>query len=339
MRFPALYAALATPIGEQGKIDLAVFDKLCDFVAARGVDGVCIGGATAEYPRFELDERKALIWRAARRLPPDTTMLVAIGAPSVERMVTLGAEALDAGAEALLLPMPAFFRYQQQDLEATARHLARTLRAPCFLYDLPEFTNPIDTATVVDLLTSEEHIVGIKDSSGRPENLVRYVEARGGNPWTLIMGDDRHSLASLEAGWDGGISGLACCCPELLVALYEGVRAGDHSEARRCQGLLDQLIARVAVLPVPWGVRVVLRARGIDTGPLPLPLSEERQGQIQRLEAWASDWIEDAGIARLRKGATGDGGARSLREPSSRLETHAPGPDGRAGGAPASTRR
>jgi len=33
--------------------DLFAFDALIDFVLERGVDGVVIGGGTAEYPRFD----------------------------------------------------------------------------------------------------------------------------------------------------------------------------------------------------------------------------------------------------------------------------------------------
>ncbi len=136
-----LFAAVATPIHDDGRFDEAGFDRLVDFLVDAGVDGICIGGATGEYPHFETAERKAVIRRAAERLPPDRLLLVGIGASSPRRTIELGEAATAAGSRALLLPMPMFFRYEQEDLQAFAAHVSRALTAPCLLYDLPDFTN------------------------------------------------------------------------------------------------------------------------------------------------------------------------------------------------------
>ena len=74
-------------------------------------------------------------------------------------------------------------------------------------------------------------------------------------PWTLLVGDDRLLARGLQAGWDGGISGVAGFCPELLVRLYQSVVAGRADETARLQALLDELIAQIAVFPTPWGIR------------------------------------------------------------------------------------
>jgi 4-hydroxy-tetrahydrodipicolinate synthase len=299
MRLHGLYPAVATPVTSTGTVDPDSFDRLCGFVLERGAAGLCIGGATSEYPRFEAAERVAMLRRAARRAPRGTVLLAAIGASSIDRTLHLGRAAFDEGYAGVLLPMPSFFRYQQCDLSAYCAQVAETLGGPCLLYDLPEFTNPLDPETAIALLGSVRHIIGIKDSSGRVENLLRFAEARGNRDWTLLIGDDRYGLAAANAGWDGAISGLACCCPELLAALHGSVRIGDLEQARRYQGLIDELITHLAPLPTPWGVRVALRARGIDTGPLPLPLSPERLAQIARIEAWLPRWLASAGVPKL----------------------------------------
>ncbi|HEY8536772.1 MAG TPA: dihydrodipicolinate synthase family protein [Vicinamibacterales bacterium] len=299
MRLTGLFAALVTPLSPQGTVEHDVLDRLCDFLLDRGVTGVCVGGATGEYPRFEMAERLDVLRHVARRLPQGTPLVVAIGASTVARTIELGKAAFDLGAAAVLLPMPWFFRYQQGDLAAFGAHVAAALEGPCLLYDLPDFTNGLDASTAIALLESEPHIVGIKDSSGNAANLSRFAEARGERDWTLLIGDDRLGLASIEAGWDGAVSGLACCCPELLVALHTTVRAGRLDEGRRCQALIDELIARIGRLPAPWGVRVVLRARGIDTGPLPLPLSPARVREIEAIDAWLPRWLETADIPNL----------------------------------------
>ena len=74
---------------------------------------------------------------------------------------------------------------------------------------------------------------------------------------------------------------MAGFCPELLVRLYQSVSGGRAGETGRLQALLDELIARIAVFPTPWGIRIGLAARGINTGALPLPVTPRRRQQIE----------------------------------------------------------
>ena len=171
------------------------------------------------------------------------------------------------------------------------RHVSRALKAPCLLYDLPDFTNGLAPSTVLALMRDEEFIVGIKDSSGREENLKTFADARADGAATLLVGDDRLLRAGLQAGWDGGISGVAGCCPELLVAIVRSYRDGRLDDAARLQVLLDELISRLSVFPTPWGIRIALEARGLPTGPLPLPLTAARREQIREFQTWFRAWI------------------------------------------------
>jgi 4-hydroxy-tetrahydrodipicolinate synthase len=286
-----LFAAVATPIHDDGRFDETGFDRLVDFLLGAGVDGICIGGATGEYPHFETADRRAVIRRAAERLPSGRTLLVGIGSHSTRGSIELGRAAIAAGSGALLIPMPMFFRYEQEDLKAFAAHVSRALRAPCLLYDLPDFTNGLAPATVLSLLRDEEFVVGIKDSSGREENLATFAGARGDRAWALLVGDDRLLGAGLAAEWDGGISGVAGCCPELLVALVRSARDGHHGDTVALQALLDELIAALSAFPTPWGIRIALEARGLPTGPLPLPLTPARRRQILDFQVWFREWI------------------------------------------------
>jgi 4-hydroxy-tetrahydrodipicolinate synthase len=281
-----LFAAVATPVRADGGVDEDTFDRLLDLLLATGVDGVCLGGATSEYPHVETAARMALIRRAALRIPAGRSLLVGIGAPTVQQTLALGRAAVEAGCRALLLPMPLFFRYAQDDLREYCAHVSRTLAAPCLLYDLPDFTNPLAPETTLSLLRDEPFIVGLKDSSGCPDRLETFASARAAQDWTLLVGDDRLLLDGLRAGWNGGISGVAGFCPELLVALYRSAAAGRMEEAAGCQQRVEELIERIAPFPAPWGIRVGLAARGIDTGPLPLPLSARRQEQVREFQEW-----------------------------------------------------
>jgi 4-hydroxy-tetrahydrodipicolinate synthase len=302
MAIAGLFAAVATPIHGDGRIDFSTLDRLIDFLIEAGVSGICLAGATGEYPHFETADRKAMIRHTARRLPRDRALLAGIGAPSMRHTIEIGETAMESGSRALLLPMPMFFRYEQADLEAFCVRVSGLLRAPCLLYNLPDFTNGLAAETVLTLLRAEEFIVGIKDSSGQEENLILFAEARAGQqPWTLLVGDDRLLHKGLQAGWNGSISGVAGFCPELLVALYRSFVDNRRDETARLQGLLDELISQIARFPTPWGIRIGLAARGFDTGPLPLPATATRWRQMGAFRDWLPEWLLRTGLVDQRE--------------------------------------
>jgi 4-hydroxy-tetrahydrodipicolinate synthase len=286
-----VFAAIPTPVRDDGQLDFSTLDRLLRFVVDAGVHGVCVGGATGEYPHFEIAERKTIVRHVASILPGDRALLVGIGGPSMRHVLDLGRAGLEAGSRALLLPMPMFFRYQQQDLQAYCASVSRALAAPCLLYDLPDFTNALSPETALALLNDEEFVVGIKDSSGRAERLSTFAAPPRRAEWTLLVGDDRLLHAGLLAGWNGGISGVAALCPELMVNLWCAFNDGRADESAKIQRLVGELIAQLAAFPAPWGIRIGLGVRGIDTGPLPLPLTSTRQRQVRDFREWFTAWL------------------------------------------------
>ena len=285
-----LFAAVVTPRTATGAIDLAAYDRVLDLLLASGADGVCLGGATAEYPHASREERIRLINHTAARIG-DHAMVVGVGAAAPTDVVPLGRAALDAGARAVLVSMPLFFRYQQEDLESFCTETAAAIGGPVLLYDLPSFTTPLATDTVVRLLESASHIVGIKDSSGQPDRLAQLTTARGPRPWRLLVGDDALLVDALTCGWDGCISGTAGAFPELVLATARAARAGDMETLAALQPLLSELFQQFAVFPTPWAIRLALEARGIDVGPLPLPPSANRVAQKSAYIAWVPGWL------------------------------------------------
>ena len=297
LNLSGIFAALVTPRDQQGRVDYETFDRVVDFVMRRGIDGVVVSGATGEYPQLELEERKNLITHAAQQLPRNATLLACIGSSCLSTALKLGEHAIQAGSRALLLPAPYFFHYEQHDLSAFCATVAGTLQAPCLLYNLPSFTNRLETETSIQLLLGEKYIVGIKDSSGDRQSLGRLARARPKDGFCLIVGHDALIWEALAAGWDGIASGIACFLPELLVSHYRAFRAGEEETTRRCQALVDELIEEIIKLPTPWGIRLGLEIRGIPTGPLPLPLSAVRRHEIAEFQGWLRRWLPEHDLA------------------------------------------
>jgi 4-hydroxy-tetrahydrodipicolinate synthase len=285
-----VFAALATPIDDLGRVDPATFERIVDFTLDRGVDGIVLGGGTAEYPHFSIEDRARLAELAVRRANGRGTVITCVGTSSIHSTLHLARRAEDSGSDLLLVPMPYFFRYEQQDLAAFVDGVCRAVTTPCLLYNLPSFTNPLDVATAVQLIDETPNLIGMKDSSGNEGDLKPLAEARQGRNFSLFVGDDSLLLNALSAGWDGVVSGIACFVPELIAAVYRNYRKNDHARARASQDTVDRVIEYLMRLPIPWGVRVGLAARGIPNGPMHVPPSPQRRVQMNEMAGFLASW-------------------------------------------------
>ena len=291
-RLSGAFAALITPVDEHGATDLATLDKVVDFVMGNGVNGVVAGGGTAEYPHFAVAERASAIARVRQRLPGSAPLIASIGTSSIHTTLDLARRAADEGADYLLIPTPYFFHYNQDDLAAFCERVCESVALPCLLYNLPSFTAGLTVETAARLLESVPNLVGLKDSSGDPNNLAPLAEVRSRLPVSIFVGDDSMLLPALAAGWDGVISGIACFAPDLILSIYRAWRDGKAEEAAALQRVLDELIEKLVSMPIPWGVRIGLETRGIPNGPLHQPVAESRKAVIADLRAWVRAWCK-----------------------------------------------
>ncbi len=287
-----LFAAPVVPLDGEGGPDFDGYERLLDYLLDCGVEGICVGGATSEYPHFDIQERKTVISRTALRTRGGGVFLAAVGASSLRGVVSLARHAVESGAGALLLPAPHFYRYDQNDLEEFCREVLRRVPARYLIYNLPSFTGGFEFDTILRLLRSETGITGLKDSSGDSRTITRLAEADVPGGLSLFSGSDQLILDALKAGWSGAISGNINLCPELHVSLFRSFRSGDLDAARGCQQAITAISDQARRLPFPWAIRSGMELRGVRVGRVPLPVSSCRMEQIAAFKQWFDRWLE-----------------------------------------------
>ncbi len=218
-----------------------------------------------------------------------------IGSAAVQGCIEKGRIAMQGGAKCLLLPLPHYFPYEQDDLDVFCRKVADTVSLPVLLYNLPQFTNnTFQPATVVNLITEVPNIGGIKDSSGSLEVLRAMTREGIGN---RIVGNDNVLAQALrEHVCDGVISGVACAVPELLVALFGQRESLEAPEFNQAANALAEFIEHLNEHPVPWGLKWIQESRGILPATFSQPLSKRRIQQGHDFQAWFQGWRASVGI-------------------------------------------
>ncbi|MBM3746171.1 MAG: dihydrodipicolinate synthase family protein [Acidobacteria bacterium] len=282
--------AAVTPRREGPEIDLGATFELIEYLAGAGVAGIALLGTTGEFLHYDLSERVRLLALGVKR--SRVPIIAGVGHSSLDGALALAREAADAGAAAVLLMPPYFFRYSQEEVKAFYLHFAEEFKGALdtLLYNIPFFTTPLACDSALELLATGL-FAGIKDSSGDFASFERLQAARAARPFNLLVGNDVIFSRARAAGADGVVSGVACAAPELMLGLDRAIGAGASLQIERLETRLKEFIARIDRFPVPVGIREALEVRGLKVGPRSVPLGPQAQREVEAFREWFQSWL------------------------------------------------
>jgi|HubBroStandDraft_1064217.scaffolds.fasta_scaffold00114_45 4-hydroxy-tetrahydrodipicolinate synthase len=288
--FSGVIAAAVTPHGKRGdEPDIGATLELIDFLCKAGVQGIALLGSTGEFVNLNCDDRVRMVYLAVKR--SRVPVLAGVSHSTLDGALALGREASAAGAAGLLLMPPYFFRYGQAEIrEFYLKFAEMSHGAPIYLYNIPAFTSEIAAETAGQLLATGR-FAGIKDSSGDWHKFLALNRYKQEQPYTLLVGNDAIFARARAAGADGVVSGVACAMPELLLALDRAIAVHDAAETQRLDARLHEFLDRIERFPTPVAIKAALAARGLKTGPLPVPLAGETQAALDEFHEWFRAWL------------------------------------------------
>jgi len=237
---------MVTPLAERDALDVPGLERLVEHVLAAGPAGLFILGTNGEGPSLSYRLRHELIDRVAEQVAGRVPLLVGVTDTALIETVEVADYAADAGARAVVLAPPPYFRTGQDDLVAYVRHAAAELPLPVFLYNMPSCTKLVFEPETVRRLMDVPGVVGLKDSSGDMHYFHRVRELVAERPdFSLLLGPEELLAEAVLLGAHGGVSGGANLFPQLYVELYRAAAAGRidraaelHARVMRISGSL-----------------------------------------------------------------------------------------------------
>lgn len=288
-KISGVYAAVLTPRTDKDQIDGPALTRLVQFLMASGISSFAVNGATGEFCLTTPAQLRTILAIVKEASSGASEILCGVGAASASLAIELAAIAEAEGVKALLLPMPYFFPYQQEDLDLFSRAVAASTSLPILLYNLPQFTSGLDKETVLALITDVPNIIGIKDSSGSLD-ILRHLTQHGVDVCRIVGNDSALAPALIEQVCDGVISGVACVLPEAILALYAQRHHAGSDEFRRAAQRLEEFIEQLNLFPTPWGLKWIAEARGLFRPTFAQPITSHRLAQSHDMAAWFADW-------------------------------------------------
>jgi 4-hydroxy-2-oxoglutarate aldolase len=210
-------------------------------------------GSNGEFVFLDPEEKIRTIEIVRDFLPSGKLLIAGTGCESTRSTVGLTREAAKAGADAVLVINPHYYR-NRMDRAALIRHYATVADqspVPLILYNMPASTAlDLDAATVIEL-AGHPNIVGMKDSSGNLSKMARILGAIRGN-FQLLAGSAGFLLPALSLGAGGGVAAMANIAPDLCIQLHDAFRRGELQRAADLQvriAGLNSLVTREGGVP------------------------------------------------------------------------------------------
>jgi 4-hydroxy-2-oxoglutarate aldolase len=247
-----VFPPVVTPFGRNGDVDEVRFRENLKRYSGIGLGGIVVAGSTGEAPYLTERERLRLVEIAREIVRAPEVLIVGTGLESTRETLRLSREAIERGADALLILTPNYYKSRMGSAAQLIhyRTLGEKLRRPLIIYRIPQFTGIHLEAETIAALSRHANVAGIKESSG-DLRFVRAVLQKSAPGFRVLVGSVQILLDSLRAGAVGAVLGQANFAPELCVGVYEAFRAGKIRAAAELQRRLMPLAQKIAL---PYGV-------------------------------------------------------------------------------------
>lgn len=263
-----LYTPIITPFRHDTVDDAAIRRNVERYMHTR-LTGLVVLGSNGEAVMVDDQEAERVVAAARSAMPASRPLIAGTGAESTKATIAACKRAANAGADAVLVRTPSFFK-NMLTTDVYVRHyvaVAEESPVPVLLYNVSMFTGVTLPPDAVGLLAQHPNIVGIKESGSDASLLADYI-ARSGPEFFVLGGSGVAYFSGLVAGAEGAILALASVVPDHCADIFDLVRAGRITEARAIQRRITPLARTVGGLHGVPALKAALDLMGF-TGGLP----------------------------------------------------------------------
>jgi 4-hydroxy-tetrahydrodipicolinate synthase len=269
--FGGLMPAMVTPFDERGELDLEATEAVIERFIEAGVSGISPLGSTGEASHLASEERKRFAEEVVRIAGGRVPLVMGVGATGTRETVELARHAGEAGADAVLVVSPFYWKVGEEGLFKHFATVAEAVDIPVVIYNLPMLTG-IDLSPALIRRLAEEYpnVVGLKDTVTEYNHVVGVLqEVKPARPdFSVLCGWEDLILPSLLAGADGSICAFANVAPELFVNLVEAAQGGDLTRAAELHRKVLTLVTLGAHSdPAMGAIKLAMRKLGVPISP------------------------------------------------------------------------
>ena len=281
-QFGKVFSALVTPMKADESVNHDALTELVGMQLERGVEGFYCCGSSGEGLLLSHDERKAILETVVAAASGRVPVIAHVGTIRTADAVDLARAAEDAGADAVSLIPPYYYRFTAEEvLDYYNEVIART-GLPVVIYNIPQFTQVQFDKVLAGPLLDQERVLGVKHTAHDLYSLERMCAAYPEK--VFFNGFDEIFLSSLAAGARATIGTTVNLQPELFLKVRRLFEAGDVAAARAIQEQINDTVEALVAQGVFQSAKYLAGNGRVDCGDLRAPFRSLDAGQRVELD-------------------------------------------------------
>jgi len=279
---------MITPFTPEGELDELSTCTVIDFLVDGGVDGIFVGGTTGEAASMSQSMRHQFARRALSHIDHRVRSYVGIGDNCVAQSISAANESFRLGVDAVVAHPPSYYPLTPEELFDYFSLLVREIHGDLLIYNIPITTHLSIPVDIVERLSRNPRIVGMKDSENDIQRAIEVIKRLNGrSDFSLLMGASMLSARALMLGMVGVVPGSANLIPHCWRDLYDSASSGDGNRAEQLQSQANQVATVLqqgrTLGHSLAGVKAAMSAKGLCQATVLPPLRTLTQEQIEEV--------------------------------------------------------
>lgn len=299
MKIKGIITAMVTPLSEDG-INEAATRKLVNKLINDGVHGLFVLGTNGEFYALSEAEKLALVKivvdEAAGRVP----VFVGSGGISTEEVIKVTNQFAELGVDAVSVITPYLIKLSDEELIQHYQTIALNTNLPMILYNIPANTQLSINESVFKELIQLPQIIGIKDSSGKLENIQMYLETNDREDFSILIGSDSLILPALQMGVDGAVAATSNVLTKTDLGIYQAFLENKMERAQVLQESINDFRGILKLATVPSVLKHSLELIGFPVGAPKKPVRKVSSKFDAEICETLSKYKEIEGMEKLK---------------------------------------
>lgn len=290
-KYAGILTAVPTPFNSRFEVDAAPLAAHVKRMAAAGADGIVPLGGTGEYTALTMRQRLQVVEAALDAGGDKVPVIPGILSPGIGDAIDNAKAFVAAGAKALMVVTPYYFRPTQNGIVEYFERFADEVDADIILYEIPYRTGVSLQYQTVDRLADMTRVVGIKACNPDLAQQMRVAELAK-NKMAILTGEEDVLPLHVAMGAVGAIISSSNLIPRQWAKVLRLAMEGKLAEAIALHTSLRPLIDAIFAEPNPAPVKAAMDFLGWDMGGVLPPMQPASRQLRERLAKIVPAFIE-----------------------------------------------
>ena len=263
--------ALVTPFLEDGSVNFDKLGELIEYHISNKTDGIVVLGTTGEASTISFEEQIEVVKYSVKKVNKRVHLMVGAGSNDTLKSCHLAETFSKLGADSLLVITPYYNKTNTSGLIKHFEAIAQASTCGIVVYNVPGRTGMNIPVDVVEKLSKNEKILGIKEASGDMSYAMKISKYLS-DDFVMLSGNDDLIVPMMSIGGSGVISVLANICPVDVHNICQLCLDSNYKEAQKLALRTLNLGHSLFYETNPIPIKEAMNYLGFNVGGLHLPL-------------------------------------------------------------------